>query len=627
MVQVLSARLRKLRPAEECDGTSEVFLCYGSPQKKARRRSEESVKVQFNSKMVSMDFARGPRSLQEMFDPTVDLRSSLEARPQYIRNIQNFCRYGLESSDAYSGVCMNRQSDFLLDFVLEPYLVDSVDNYFGRKVVFHTASSDTSASCRAMLCGLSEAYDDGISCVFGMHRNRLAKEHLEEIDKLIGEALPNSKCSEEELTQKQNNHEGVREYLKQNGEVLFHMSSKAWCHKHKKNCIVRHLPRHVPGLHPMRLRSSGGGVTCTGWCSPGLQKRFSDQSEPHHDIFIAERRQEAITEEWSWVECSGRKLYPIDVKVAQPLAKTHFVKWVYVGPQHIGFPVGRERCFGFLGAHFGLRWVGPDTQEEVQAAFQEFCFRQMEVDARICFQSTDAELRSEYRQLLEKRNIYDPDELPINRETFERCLPPGAVLRFREHVEVAEKRIASNLAAISDIDHWVGSKNGQCGPWIAAILTHGMFYNFNDERMATIKDMCLCQGLDSHGLGPAAVEARQLLDRLLAFKRRDAMAILGNGLNPLVFLRFQLFMMANCVRVELPTVQHALSASEPADDIEDHGGKKWFGSDDELEESSWLKALDEALGGAGQHETYIDSTDEESEDSLHVTDDVEEEVM
>ena len=105
------------------------------------------------------------------------------------------------------------------------------------------------------------------------------------------------------------------------------------------------------------------------------------------------------------------------------------------------------------------------------------------------------------------------------------------------------------------------------------------------------------------------------------------MAILGNGLNPLVFLRFQLFMMANCVRVELPTVQHALSASEPADDIEDHGGKKWFGSDDELEESSWLKALDEALGGAGQHETYIDSTDEESEDSLHVTDDVEEEVM
>ena len=243
------------------------------------------------------------------------------------------------------------------------------------------------------------------------------------------------------------------------------------------------------------------------------------------------------------------------------------------------------------------------------------------------FQSTDAELRSEYRQPIEQMNIYDPDELPINRETFERCLPPGAVLRFREHVEVDEKMIASNLAAISDIDHWVGSKNGQCGPWIAAILTHGMFYNFNDERMATIKDMCLCQGLDSHGLGPAAVEARQLLDRLLAFKRRDAMAILGNGLNPLVFLRFQLFMMANCVRVELPTVQHALSASEPADDIEDHGGKKWFGSDDELEESSWLKALDEALGGAGQHETYIDSTDEESEDSLHVTDDVEEEVM
>ena len=29
MVQVLSARLGKLRPAEECGGTSEVVLCYG----------------------------------------------------------------------------------------------------------------------------------------------------------------------------------------------------------------------------------------------------------------------------------------------------------------------------------------------------------------------------------------------------------------------------------------------------------------------------------------------------------------------------------------------------------------------------------------------------------------------
>ena len=90
--------------------------------------------------------------------------------------------------------CMNRQSDFLSDFVLKPYLVDSVDDYFGRKGVFHTASNDTSARCRAMVRGLSEAYGDGRSFVSGMHRNRLAKEHLEEIDKLIGEALPNGKC-------------------------------------------------------------------------------------------------------------------------------------------------------------------------------------------------------------------------------------------------------------------------------------------------------------------------------------------------------------------------------------------------------------------------------------------------
>ena len=116
MVQVLSARLRKLRPAEECGGTSEVMARH-------RKRQGGELNQRMSTMYISMprwhcETLPGDHDRWRKCLIRADLRSSLEARPQYIRNIQNVCRYGLEATDAYSGVCMNRQSDFLLKFVL-----------------------------------------------------------------------------------------------------------------------------------------------------------------------------------------------------------------------------------------------------------------------------------------------------------------------------------------------------------------------------------------------------------------------------------------------------------------------------------------------------------------------------
>ena len=76
--------------------------------------------------------------------------------------------------------------------------------------------------------------------------------------------------------------------------------------------------------------------------------------------------------------------------------------------------------------------------------------------------------------------IYESDALPFTRKTFEICLPPCEVVRFPEHWEAVDRMIAPNIAAISDVDNLVRSKNGTCGPWISSILKHIMFYNFND---------------------------------------------------------------------------------------------------------------------------------------------------
>ena len=162
------------------------------------------------------------------------------------------------------------------------------------------------------------------------------------------------------------------------------------------------------------------------------------------------------------------------------------------------------------------------------------------------FHWADAELLYEYTHLPDTLIIYESSALQLTRETFEICLPPCEVVRFPEHWEAVDRMIAPNIAAISDVDRWVNSKKGSCGPWANPIWKHGFVYNFNGEIMAATNDMCFAHGLASHGLGLAVVESRQLLNPLLALNGHESIAIFCNLVNPFVFWRCQFFMIANC---------------------------------------------------------------------------------
>ena len=90
---------------------SEVVLRCGPRQKKARRvKSEKSVSkkdVQFNSKMVSTLPGNHDPSRKCLIQRLISLRPSLEARPQYMRNIQNVCKLDgvVKNWDASAWLC------------------------------------------------------------------------------------------------------------------------------------------------------------------------------------------------------------------------------------------------------------------------------------------------------------------------------------------------------------------------------------------------------------------------------------------------------------------------------------------------------------------------------------------
>ena len=537
-------------------------------------------------------FPLGPASVNDMFNVHLDLQQELEKRPDWLRNIQCNLQYGLESNDNYSGACFNRQADAYLDCVVEPYMAEFRHNWYDGKLVYHTSSCDSSTSARKLLTKLSDDFDGGASCVFGTHDERLTAEIRKKVQDIAGPALPSGKVPETLKSEKEEAHRKLRAALMTEAETLFPINQKSWCYQHGRKCSVRHLQLSDRRLHKQRLRGSGGGVSCIDWCGVGRQLRWAGPTEPAHDMHVAERHGEAKreSEDWFWTECSGKRLCPIEEKIAKPLADTHFTKWVHAGPQHRGIAVGRERCFGFSGAHHAMVWTGPEDEEEVQIMFEHFCFKQMQMTGDVFFQSTEEEVRSLYREKLEARGCFDETEIPIDRESFLRTLPPGAMLRFQAREAIADVRVSMGLQAISDIEHWPDTKNGKCSANIAHILTHGTFYNFNKDVAATVKDICLAQGLDVYNKGPCGDTAAVLVDHLLAMPDNEAMHFIGNGINPLVFVCFQLFMWSNCQRREKPQIND-MGIADSNGMLDD--------SDDEFDDSVYQQQLQEATTSNG----------------------------
>ena len=252
------------------------------PVTRSKRYASDS--ADFHQKMSR--FPAGGSSLQELLHPAKDIQLTLKANPEVLRRLRESVKYDIEGSDSYSGVCFNREAERSLDVTLEP-LIDWSEIPSG-KIFYHSHSADKDSVAQTILVKLSKFHDAGESCVFGHIEERLSKEDLQKIAELAGPQLNGKKIiTDEEKVAKQKQYQNVREHLREHGDAILPRGRKSYCHVHGRLCLVDDVRRGTwAGLHPKRLRQSGGGVTCLGWSGAGKQLRFSDQSEPSHDLFI-----------------------------------------------------------------------------------------------------------------------------------------------------------------------------------------------------------------------------------------------------------------------------------------------------------------------------------------------------
>ncbi len=197
--------------------------------------------------------------------------------------------------------------------------------------------------------------------------------------------------------------------------------------------------------------------------------------------------------------------------------------------------------------------------------------------------------------------MHDEETIEITRESFERTLTPGQYQIFDEHAKNADELISMGRTAVGDLEQHAGNRAGTTSHWLPPLLTHGAWYNFKLDKMATIQDTCLAQGLDSIGQGPLGQSP--VVPLLLECPRRHAHRMLGNGLNVQVFLRFLVFMFGHCERnsqafhnpIARPPVNTQPAAEESdAEDSDEayqqqmawHGMACEFDEDDELDDAN-----------------------------------------
>lgn len=268
--------------------------------------------------------------------------------------------------------------------------------------------------------------------------------------------------------------------------------------------------------------------------------------------------------------------YPFKVKLRLPLANTHRIVRVVVGPECLGWPSRRPRSFCCGLALGRLRWVGPETDKEVQEEFDSIFKRKILLDGNVFRLAGEDEVRKWYSQKLAARGTYrEPAALSDIASLLEDILPPGARMRLEAYERVRQETLAAGpgrpgeAAFIADVEQWP-HRASMCGPGFPCQLTHGTVVSMSgspDGRRVFLGSEHLA-AMGWHLFEQASSTFSSPVKGLLcSLSGRAQKALAGNAMSLPALAAVALYFWANTVREPEPAsgrpssrVGHGLSA-------------------------------------------------------------------
>ena len=239
------------------------------------------------------------------------------------------------------------------------------------------------------------------------------------------------------------------------------------------------------------------------------------------------------------------------------------VSWVQWGPLQQGEPHHRPRVFSFGCCRDRLKWIGPETHEEVQRDFEELFGARVVADGSMYMGANPDYLKKVTSSSLAARHIHidNIDDVPIAGDEVFDTLCPGNRQRYVAYDEIQMATSKYGDAFLADLDHWPNTRSTH-GNEFPCQLKHGCVWSWQLQRAAVGLEHLAAQGL--HVLDGMHSRYHSRMQPYFESLGESAIKELsGNGMCISALAAWVVYCFSNVVRVEGPKFleEHALATA------------------------------------------------------------------
>lgn len=429
-------------------------------------------------------------------------------------------------------------------------------------------SCDYAPVCQRVLRAIATEVDGGHGCVFSDLNVRLHAGARAWLDAATP-AKPNKK-STDDVKKARDGFINMERWLIENRAWAF--SGLSRCLVHNKDCATHPVDKEMcpsPCMKRARLNPDGAlagerqsprplyvncaGVTCVAWSSVGLRLNQADASERAHMIWMTERMlfAEHLKEDVFFGECVPG--YPVREKL-KALSATHLLVHIVTGPEYLGWPTKRLRCF-FAGLN--LRTVAWSGGDNYATTFANKYYRMTSLTGDSLLVAPDEVLWPHYAQVARRRqNHMELSSMKAmdRTELLSLLISPSQLKTFAEYQELEADLMSPGGAFLADLEQRPSTASSP-GPDFPPQLTHGCVVSFRTNqggpRLAMGLEHLCAQGFHIFASAGASRRPSHMAQVFGSLSDGQQKRLSGNGIHLAPPLScWMMFVLSNISRVQ-----------------------------------------------------------------------------
>ena len=405
-----------------------------------------------------------------------------------------------------------------------------------------------------LLTSIAAAEYGGRPCHFMDLKSRLPQPAQD----YLAAAMPDKKAS---AKVREEAFQHVSQWVADNQSWLYPPDATCHCKVHDKDCPV--WPRRADeaegeGRENRPLRINAAGVSCQGWSREGLGLPKAHFSEVAHAIWLNERKvvMSRDMEDLAFSECTVR--YPAVQRYEAAFGDGAKIVSLCTGPELMGWPCKRLRRLTAIINRQSLVWLGPETEEALEADFLERFYRGIVIDGTALLTADTQDRLAEYKRIATNRRnqldqdmIHTTDDLTSMR-VLAAVLPPGAIDKLMQYERHRVKKYGANRGAVlmCDAEHNLGT-GSTCGPDWPVHLTHGSIVALKDSPSGTLSwtMATIWEHFESMGFimrqRDGGLPVSKLLPHLRTLQNWQLKQLCGNGMHLMTQGAWMAYVLSN----------------------------------------------------------------------------------